>query len=66
MEYYFERQQKLKILILKNSESIQFDTSLGNIIGNQNNTLKKKLKENYKENIIIKQIELKKQEKKEE
>ena len=45
MEYYFERQQKLKILILKNSESIQFDTSLGNIIGNQNNTLKKKLKE---------------------
>ena len=66
MEYYFERQQKLKILILKNSESIQFDTSLGNIIGNQNNTLKKKLKENYKENIIIQSIELKKQEGKEE
>ena len=38
IEYYFQRQQKLKILILKNSESIQFDTSLGNIIGNQNNT----------------------------
>ena len=59
MDYFFEKQQTIKIVITKGSEQIVFNTSLGNIVGSRNNTLKKPLGEPHKETIEISSVELK-------
>ena len=59
MDYFFEKQQTIKIVITKGSEQIVFNTTLGNIVGSRNNTLKKPLGDPYKETIEISSVELK-------
>lgn len=60
MEYFFEREQPLRIEILKNkSIKLDCDVTLGSIVGSRKNTLSKKLGKNTEETIVIQATELK-------
>lgn len=58
MNYYFELEQKMVIYILKNGNRIDFNTTLGTIVGSRNCTLVKPL-EKSPENISINAVEIK-------
>ena len=47
MNYFFEKEQKLKIDITKNDRNLTINTTLGAILGSKKNTYRKQLEEEF-------------------
>lgn len=58
-DYFFEKKQKIQISLFKNTKQINFQTSLGNIIGKAKGTLRLEIENNSNDILVISSTEIK-------